>query len=91
MAQPLSRWLPVNDVPVWGTTATSRQRQAPDPGAVTLDGSGDAELIRRVQELAKPLDWEAFCCHPELTPEAMAAFLAATAATATAVKKTTIN
>ncbi|MFN7871757.1 MAG: hypothetical protein ACK5QQ_06105, partial [Cyanobacteriota bacterium] len=83
MAQPLSRWLPVNDVPVWGTTAASRQRQAPDPGAVTLDGSGDAELIRCVQELAKPLDWEAFCCHPELTPEAMAAFLAAAAATAT--------
>jgi len=82
MAQPPSRWLPVHDVPVWGTTAVSRQRQAPDPGAVTLDGSGDAELIRRVQELAKPLDWEAFCCHPELTPEAMAAFLAATATAA---------
>jgi len=88
MAQPLSRWLPVNDVPVWGTTAASRQRQAPDPGAVTLDGSGDAELIRRVQELAKPLDWEAFCCHPELTPEAMAAFLAATATAATAAAGT---
>jgi hypothetical protein len=88
MAQPLSRWLPVNDVPAWGTTAVSRQRQAPDPGAVTLDDGGDAELIRRVQELAKPLDWEAFCCHPELTPEAMAAFLAATAATATAVAGT---
>jgi hypothetical protein len=88
MAQPLSRWLPVNDVPVWGTTAASRQRQAPDPRAVTLDGSGDAELIRRVQELAKPLDWEAFCCHPELTPEAMAAFLAAAAAAATATAGT---
>jgi hypothetical protein len=88
MAQPLSRWLPVNDVPAWGTTAVSRQRQAPDPGAVTLDDGGDAELIRRVQELAKPLDWEAFCCHPELTPEAMAAFLAATAATATAAAGT---
>jgi hypothetical protein len=91
MAQPLSRWLPVNDVPVWGTTAASRQRQAPDPRAVTLDGSGDAELIRRVQELAKPLDWEAFCCHPdhpELTPEAMAAFLAATATAATAAAGT---
>ena len=49
MAQPLSRWLPVHDVPALGTTAVSRQRQAPDPGAVTLDGSGDAELIRRVQ------------------------------------------
>jgi len=83
MAQPLSRWLPVHDVPAWGTTAVSRQRQAPDPGAVTLDDGGDAELIRRVQELAKPLDWEAFCCHPELTPEAMAAFLAATATAAT--------
>lgn len=85
MAQPVSRWLPVNDVPAWGTTAVSRQRQAPDPEAVTLDDGGDAELIRCVQELAKPLDWEAFCCHPdhpELTPEAMAAFLAATAAAA---------
>lgn len=81
MAQPLSRWLPVNDVPAWGTTAVSRQRQAPDPELVTLDDGGDAELIRCVQELAKPLDWEAFCCHPELTPEAMAAFLAAAAGT----------
>jgi hypothetical protein len=80
MAQPVSRWLPVNDFPAWGTTAVSRQRQAPDPEAVTLDDGGDAELIRCVQELAKPLDWEAFCCHPELTPEAMAAFLAAAAA-----------
>ena len=88
MAQPLSRWLPVHDVPAWGTTAASRQRQAPDPEAVALDGSGDAELIRRVQELAKPLDWEAFCCHPELTPEAMAAFLAATATAATAAAGT---
>lgn len=88
MAQPLSRWLPVNDVPAWGTTAASRQRQAPDPGAVTLDDGGDAELIRRVQELAKPLDWEAFCCHPELTPEAMAAFLAATATAAIAAAGT---
>jgi hypothetical protein len=84
MAQPVSRWLPVNDVPAWGTTAVSRQRQAPDPEAVTLDDGGDAELIRCVQELAKPLDWEAFCCHPELTPEAMAAFLAAAAAAAAA-------
>ncbi|MCX5952095.1 MAG: baseplate J/gp47 family protein [Cyanobacteria bacterium] len=85
MAQPVSRWLPVNDVPAWGTTAVSRQRQAPDPEAVTLDDGGDAELISWVQELAKPLDWEAFCRHPdhpELTPEAMAAFLAATAAAA---------
>ena len=79
MAQPVSRWLPVNDVPAWGTTAVSRQRQAPDPEAVTLDDGGDAELISCVQELAKPLDWEAFCCHPELTPEAMATFLAAAA------------
>ncbi|MFN7740022.1 MAG: hypothetical protein ACK5RA_07180, partial [Cyanobacteriota bacterium] len=81
MAQPPSRWLPVHDVPVWGTTAVSRQRQAPDPEAVTLDDGGDAELIRYVQQLAKPLGWEAFCSHPELTPEAMAAFLAAAAAT----------
>ena len=43
MAQPVSRWLPVNDVPAWGTTAVSRQRQAPDPEAVTLDDGGDAE------------------------------------------------
>ena len=84
MAQPVSRWLPVNDVPAWGTTAVSRQRQAPDPEAVTLDDGGDAELIRCVQELAKPLDWQAFCCHPELTPEAMAAFLAAAATGAAA-------
>ena len=82
MAQPVSRWLPVNDVPAWGTTAVSRQRQAPDPGAVTLDDGGDAELIRCMQEVAMPLDWQAFCCHPELTPEAMAAFLAAAATAA---------
>ena len=84
MAQPVSRWLPVNDVPAWGTTAVSRQRQAPDPEAVTLDDGGDAELISCVQELAKPLDWQAFCCHPELTPEAIAAFLAAAATGAAA-------
>lgn len=97
MEQPLARWLLVDDTLGWGTTAELRRRQAPDPGAVALDGRGDADQIRFVQELAKlllwpapadhgpmpsamaeesPLHWEPFCSHPELTPEAMAAFWA---------------
>lgn len=95
MDQSLARWLMVDDPLGWGTTAESRRRQAPDPRAVALDGRGDADQIRFVQELAKvlrwpdpadagrsasalaegaPLHWDPFCCHSELTPEAMAAF-----------------
>jgi hypothetical protein len=76
MAQPVSRWLPDHDAPAWGTTAATRQRLAPDPEAVSLDSRGDAEQIRFVQELAKQLGWEAFCCHPDLSAEAMAALAA---------------
>ncbi|MFN9693406.1 MAG: hypothetical protein ACK550_06370 [Synechococcaceae cyanobacterium] len=73
MAQPTPRWLPDPNVPAWGTTAASRQGLAPHPEVVTLDGRAEAEQIRFVQELAKQIGWEAFCCHPELSAEAMAA------------------
>lgn len=76
MAQPICRWLPDPDLPAWGTTAATRWRLAPDPEAVSLDSRGDAEQIRFVQELAKQLGWEAFCCHPDLSAEAMAALSA---------------
>jgi hypothetical protein len=42
-----------------------------------LDPRGDAEQISFVQELARQLDWDPFCCHPDLTPELIAAFVAA--------------
>ncbi|MFN7820742.1 MAG: hypothetical protein ACK5Q7_14290 [Cyanobacteriota bacterium] len=92
MEHPLCRWLAVDDTRGWGTTAETRRREAPDPEAVQLDDRGDAEQIRFVQELSRQLrwlpptgtapsgasaTWEPFCCHPNLTPEAMASFWSA--------------
>jgi hypothetical protein len=92
MAHSLSRWLDVDDTLGWGTTAETRRREAPDPEAVRLDGRGDPEQIRFVQELSRqlrwvdptgtapsaaPATWERFCSHPSLTPEAMAGFWSA--------------
>ncbi|MEB3319132.1 MAG: hypothetical protein VKO39_13465 [Cyanobacteriota bacterium] len=59
MEQPLSRWLSVSDPLAWGTTAASRQRQAPDPEAVPLDSRGEAEQIRFVQALARQVRFTA--------------------------------
>ena len=57
MDAPLSRWIAIEAVPGWGTSAARRRRQAPDPAAVSLDPRGDAEQLRFVQELAGQLHW----------------------------------
>jgi hypothetical protein len=57
MATSMSRWMMIEGLTGRGSTAATRQRQAPDPASLCLDPRCDADQIRFVQELAQQLIW----------------------------------